>query len=267
MSYDFPLRWRFGFSRSVHDMGTISLDVGSVGHAASYAGSYHILAMGRHYDEYVVAGSSRLGISGMAGLPAAHPYKMIGGKVRASGVTGNIGEAVTGIVARRVFGLAVSEIGHLNLRRPGKRRKTPDFVLRFGSRLASHPHIAADWPRGLGHGPEWWPVESKARNTPQQMESAIAEGFKQLLTYWHILAASPAPFPDHSGFGCVCVFIFEPPENARAWRPGSHQVLIAVFAPRDQGRLVDRLRGLSFRDVSNKNFDFSGFRDDFHGRQ
>ncbi len=50
--------------------------------------------MGRHYDDYVVTDHT-LGLPAIVGIPVAHPYERLTGKIRAAGVTGNIGDPST----------------------------------------------------------------------------------------------------------------------------------------------------------------------------
>src|SRR5262245_25043820 len=89
-------------------VGLIQLNAGSIGGSAAWAGSYHILEMARHYDEYVVTGMLP-SLPVIPGFPVTHPYRRLASKIRAAGVTGNIGESVAAIVARRRFGLALTD--------------------------------------------------------------------------------------------------------------------------------------------------------------
>src|ERR1700687_3451743 len=91
--------------------GSIVLDVPKVGATSSWAGSYHVLSMGRHYDDYVITGYMP-SLPPITGIPAAHPYQRLAGKVRATGVTGNIGEAIAAIFARECVRAAIREIAH-----------------------------------------------------------------------------------------------------------------------------------------------------------
>ena len=84
-----PVRIQLGILGHREPLNPIQLDVGSVGAASSWAGSYHVLAMGRHYDDYVVTGS-QINLPPIAGFPVVHPYEKLTGKIRAPGVTGNI---------------------------------------------------------------------------------------------------------------------------------------------------------------------------------
>jgi hypothetical protein len=70
---------------------------------STYAGSYHILSMGRHFNAYVISSSGPPAIPHPTGLPHAYPYLALANKVRSAGVTGNIGEGVAGIVADAIF--------------------------------------------------------------------------------------------------------------------------------------------------------------------
>src|SRR6266849_5519652 len=112
-----PLRVQLGLGGRQQPAGTVRLGAESVGGAATWAGSYHILYMDRHYDDYVV--TPRLLMFPMiAGFPRVHPYQRLIGKIRAAGVTGNIGESVAALVLRRRLGLALTDMAPLQ---PGRR--------------------------------------------------------------------------------------------------------------------------------------------------
>lgn len=74
---------QLGIHGALHRLSPIWLDIGSVGAVSSWAGSYHVLVMGRHYDDYIVT-SRRIGLPQIAGFPSAHPYERLAGKIRAA---------------------------------------------------------------------------------------------------------------------------------------------------------------------------------------
>lgn len=203
------------------------LDVGSVGATSSWAGSYHVLAMGRHYDDYVVT-SRTIGLPVIAGFPLAHPYERLAGKIRAAGVTGNIGEAIAAIFARRYLGAQIGDIAHVRPCRPFRRRKAPDYLMRLGPLMpaALGPII----PTGASFTwPNWWPVESKARSTEAGSKAARGDALRQLLAYWSVLALSQ---PEVVGFGVIVALTYQPPREVR----------VNVILPRDRTRLTRALQ-------------------------
>lgn len=204
----------------------VLLDVGSVGAASSWSGSYHVLAMGKHYDDYVVTGRI-IGLPTIAGIPAAHPYERLTGKIRAAGVTGNIGEAVAAIFARRHLKAGIDDIAHVRPRRPFRRRKSPDYLMRLNAVMPGL--FAAVLPKGTSFSwPEWWPVESKARSTKTGSNAGRKDALKQLVAYWCLLANSA---PKVIGYGVIVSLTYQPPRELRA----------NVIVPCDQSRLVAEL--------------------------
>jgi len=207
-------------------LGVTWLDSASVGAVSAWAGSYHVLAMGRHYDDYVIT-SRILGLPAIPGMPPAHPYERLAGKIRDAGVTGNIGEAIAALVARRFFGVAITDIAHVRPRRPFRRRKAPDYLMRLGHLM---PGVFAPViPIGPSFAwPNWWPVESKARSAPSGCVTARREALRQLTAYWSILVASQ---PQVVGFGVIVTLTYRPPREVRA----------SVILPSSQGNLVSEL--------------------------
>lgn len=203
------------------------LDVGSVGAASSWSGSYHVLAMGRHYDDYAITGRL-IGLPPISGFPVAHPYERLTGKIRAAGVTANIGEAIAAIFARRHLNAGIGDIAHVRPRRPFRRRKSPDYLMRLND-LMPGP-FAAVLPSGNPFSwPEWWPVESKARSTKAGSDAGRRDALRQLVAYWCLLANSQ---PSVVGYGIIVGLTYKPPREVRA----------SLILPRDQARLVTELQ-------------------------
>ena len=205
------LKIQLGLNGPQRTLSPIQLDVGSVGAASSWSGSYHVLAMGRHYEEYVIT-SRLIGLPQIAGLPITHSYASLGHKIRAAGVTGNIGESIAALFARRCQSAGVGDIVHIKPRRQFGRRKSPDYLMNLGhlmprpfaSVLSSVP--APTWP-------VWWPVESKARSTRAASIAARNDALKQLVAYWTALASSQ---PTVVGFGEIVTFTYKRPREVRA---------------------------------------------------
>jgi hypothetical protein len=205
----------------------IRLDPNSVGTTSSWAGSYHVLAMGRHFDDYFVTGKT-IELTPISGIPAAHPYEQLAGKIRAAGVTGNIGETIAAIFARRYLFASIGDIALLRPRRPFKQRRSPDYIMRLGSLIPGlfKPIVPKAFPLAW---PEWWPVESKARSTDSGCDQARRDALKQLVTYWTLLVKSQ---PGVVGFGLVVAFKYQRPRELR----------VTLILPRDQGQLAQALQ-------------------------
>ena len=222
-----------GFRGAVRRLASTWLDSASVGAASSWAGSYHVLAMGRHYDDYVIS-SRVLRFSPIPGFPAAHPYERLAGKIRAAGVTGNIGEAIAAIIAVRFFGAAVSDIAHVRPRRPFRVRKAPDYLMRLGPLMPGVFGVVM--PTGqIFSWPDWWPVESKARTTARACDQARREALRQLIAYWATLAGSQ---PQLVGFGVIVTLCYRAPREVR----------VSILLPSNRARLVAAFAGSSEQD-------------------
>jgi hypothetical protein len=230
---------QLGLRGATTPIGPTWLDAASMGAASAWAGSYHVLAMGRHYDDYVVTGRI-LRLPPIPGIPVAHPYERLSGKIRAAGVTGNIGEAVAALVARRFLYAPIADIAHVRPRRPFRRRKAPDYLMRLGPLL---PGVFAPVlpPGATFSWPDWWPVESKARTTENGCADARREALAQLTAYWSILVSSR---PDLIGFGIIVTLRYWPPREVRASiiLPAAQQSLAREFGNTSPNLDVDRIR-------------------------
>ena len=218
-----PLSIQLGLNGSVKRLRPIFLDAGAIGATSSWAGSYHVLVMGRHYDDYVVT-LRALRFPPIVGLPPAHPYERLTGKIRAAGVTGNIGEAIAAIFATRYLGARIADVTHIRPRRPFRRRKAPDYLMRLGRLM---PGVFQDIVPSIGPipWPMWWPVESKARSTEAGANAGQRDALRQLVAYWSLLARSR---PQVVGFGMIVTFAYQPPR----------QIRVALVIPRNQVRIV-----------------------------
>ncbi len=199
--------------------GSIYLDCASINHEAEMLGVYHILSMGEHYDQYVVT-PRLLSLPVVAGYPhAPHPYEMMTSKIAAAGVTGNIGEAATACLARRVLELNIADIAHIRPVKAFSRRKAPDYVLRARSRVREVFDIV--WPHTVNHDPMWWPTESKARKTVTSAAQGRTDALRQLAAYWYAIGKAQ---PADVGFGLVVTFQY----SIR------RRLLVSIIVPRDQ---------------------------------
>jgi hypothetical protein len=221
------VRVQLGIRGSRRQANPLVLDVGSVGAASSWSGSYHVLAMGRHYDDYVITGRL-VGLAPISGFPVAHPYERLTGKIRAAGVTGNIGEAIAAIFARRHLNAGIGDIAHVRPRRPFRRRKSPDYLMRLNN-LMPGPFATILPPSSSFSWPDWWPVESKARSTTAGSDAGRRDALNQLVAYWCLLVNSQ---PGVVGYGVIVSLTYKPPREVRA----------CLILPRDQARLVTGLQ-------------------------
>lgn len=221
------LRIQLGlFGKSVK-LNPIKLDIVTINSTSSWAGSYHILSMGQHYDDYII--TDMLGtLPQLAGLPTSHPYRRLTGKIRAGGVTGNIGEVVAAIFARQHLKIGIDGIAHIKPHRPFKKSKSPDYALKIGDIFPSV--FSKIVPSGVGvTTPAWWPAESKARNSMTAAANGREEALRQLFGYWSLLAVSQ---PSTVGFGMIVVFRYKP----------TREVRVNLILPLHQTDLVEEIK-------------------------
>jgi hypothetical protein len=222
-----PVRVQLGLYGKSKKLRSVGLDVASIDATSSWAGSYHVLSMGRHYDDYVMTGML-MSLPAIAGFPPAHPYERLAGKIRAGGVTGNIGEAIAAIFARRYLSAGVDKIAHIKPRQPFKRRKSPDYLMNIGI-LMPGPFKSILPPKFPKTWPEWWPVESKARNNEKASSDGRRDALRQLFAYWDLLMAAQ---PQLVGYGLIVVFKYQ----------AEREVRVNIILPADQARLISEMK-------------------------
>lgn len=217
---------QLGLAGVIHVLPPIWLDAAGVGSAASWSGSYHVLQMGNHYDDYVVTGRI-IALPPIAGIPPAHPYGRLTGKIRAAGVTGNIGECGAALFARRYLGAAIGDIAHTRPRQPFRHRRAPDYMMRLGALMPAQfgpiipNRFTLTWPN-------WWPAESKARSSDGAIRKGRRDALRQLVTYWSLIAFTQ---PTAVGFGLIVTLTYRPPREMRAslFLPCNQPALIAAL--------------------------------------
>jgi hypothetical protein len=147
--------------------------------AGDYAGSTHILEMGRHFDDYTRDDWEAPTFPAINGLPTSPGMQQLKMKARSPGVTGNIGEGLAGIVARQTLACDVKDIAHLVVK---SKQKTPDFLIRHTNGIRSLLMSAMPGLAGR-YLPAWWPLESKIRSDGLN-NGAVNEGLRQLGSLW-----------------------------------------------------------------------------------
>lgn len=211
----------------VDDMALDSVRVNSI---SRLAGSYHVLEMGRHFDDY----------TGGAALPQLVPqkyfqnlqssqvYAPLDRKLRAAGVTANIGEALGALVARKIMNRKLREVAHLTTKGKYRNRKAPDYLIQLGKTLPAALQIDAELT-AINAGPGWWPAESKARNRPSRR--SLKDALAQIIAYWWSLLNGPAE--KEIGYGVIFHYLYA----------GTFpQIDIHILAPANQARLLAYLK-------------------------
>lgn len=210
-----------------HVSDTLDIKSAEVDAASGYAGSCHVLEMGRHYSEYARYRGQFPRFPRVPGFPKSHYLRRLSTKARASNITGNIGEIVGGLVAEITLCIDPGGIAHL---KESNSARTPDYLLlstpKFEAILKDIVPALAVPPAPVL--PPWWPMESKARRGG--VKAAVREGLKQLAVYWYRTRHSHIR---RAGYGIVVGTELERPRR----------VCVHVFAPADQAGLIAHLRG------------------------
>jgi hypothetical protein len=200
VTFDFKQNVYLGFKLQTWPVSlsidqTLSVSSIDIETAGEYAGSSHILEMGRHYEEYVRSHWGAPDFLPITGFPPGLPLRPLEMKARSAGVSGNIGETLAGIVASRVLGCPASEIAHLVVR---SKQKTPDFLIHSSSGFQSflEPIMPSSSTLTM---PPWWLMESKTRSATINND-AVREGLRQLASVWYEMRVDE---PEVVGFGVV----------------------------------------------------------------
>lgn len=204
---------------------------------AGYAGSCHVLEMGRHYSEYVRYRGRYPAFRSVPGFPTGNYLRQLDSKSRASNVTGNIGEIVAGIVARRTLKIDIGGIAHL---KANTFSQTPDYLL---SPTTEFEQVLVDIQPTLAGAtfPDWWPMEAKARASDRWKDAAM-EALRQLTAYWYFNCVAA---PQRVGYGVVVATQFERPRRVR----------VLVFVPLDQAGLITYLKSFGLYEDYRNDFD------------
>lgn len=229
MEFEFWLA--VGADAPVRRVRRMQITTASLNGVSSFAGSYHILEMGRHFADYY-ARPRRLALpvssSPIPSFPPNIPFVPLKDKTRSPGVTANIGEALAGLIGRREFGLGPRRVVHIV---PASGNvKCPDFMFRFDpvprsfyGMLRRGGYSSAS----LRAAPVWWPVEAKARG-----EDGEKDGFEkaliQLSAYWWKMAETQSNLTE-MGYGLIanCLADNAPPV-----------IRVHLLIPKDQSRVT-----------------------------
>jgi len=234
-----PVVVRSAFSNSEHSLGTLLITPNEIQQSSGVFGSSYILRMGLHYQRYVVAGYLPNWTIVHGIYLSANPAPRMTTKNRSNSVTGNIGESVLGIVARRLLGaMNLLDVLPLNVTPVAK---CPDFRVRIT------PTFPPIFQTATGLNPtvtfSYWPAESKAVESAGRASVTLNKALLQLGTYWYERLHVE---PDVAGFGLVCCFIYKGIKAAPL-----QTIRLYVFCPSNQAGLrqrIDHFRKTNDRD-------------------
>lgn len=236
------VRVRSGLTGGDVPIGQILLRPSEVGTASELYSSTYILRMGLHYDRYVVSGYLPDFEAIRSLYSTANPAASTTKKVRAPSVTGNIGESIASLVARRKLGSR--RIGDIEPVIASSAAKAPDYLMRFRPMFPNSFQLATGIVNPqLGFGR--WPVESKAVATAGQATASVRKALQQLGTYWYMRDQAE---PGVVGFGIAVCLIYGGEAG------GDRLVRVHVFTPADQASL--RAEIASYRAANNNRAGF-----------
>jgi hypothetical protein len=241
---DVHLQLSIGLNGTPIQLSILRILGSQIDSTANYAGSNHILRMGSHFNTYIARSPPTLPVH--AWIPSGHPYKFLDSKLRAGGVTGNIGEMMTALIATRELGLHSSRIGHIQPRTG--RYKSPDYMLELNSVLPQRIMQRLPQTRRLTL-PNLWPVESKAREYSSGAASAAKAALRQLVVYWWQIRNR---CPQNIGYGMI---------NTFAYLQLNHPLTLIILLPHPRHRIRSILNRHNYPQLLNllKNWDHPEF--------
>ena len=199
-------------------IGQVMLDGPIVDGSASMFSSLHILAMDRHFDEYVDQPVVQY-FQQTHGIYTPSPQVRIqSAKQTANDITGSIGESLAAIVCRDILKLPSAAIEPLCVY---KRLKTPDFRISWD---ASN-HVGLIAPNFSSSLPTLWPLEAKMRKPMTRKAGLINAALAQLAAYWFYRGAHE---PSCVGFGLIAAYV-----------NGSNHIDVHMFLPAKQAELQE----------------------------
>jgi len=203
----------------------IPINDGTIGNTSEWAGSFHILSMGRQYRSYV--SESFPNYNPREELLPLDNFLTLSRKNPSQQVIGNFGECIGAIFARGRLGTPIKRIVPLITNRSIKR---PDFMMNLeGSNIRNEfidvipagqfPHLESL---------NWWPVEAKAssgQGAPAQKLRALT----QLLSFWKNEREN---LRLSVGYGLILTYVYKEPVR---------KVIASIILPRDPANLYREL--------------------------
>lgn len=226
---------KLAFSSDIELPNDLYINENHIDVTTDYAGSYHIFEMGRHYVEYCNDDTTFPSFSVLPSFPPSTIFQQLNKKTRAGGVTGNIGEIVSGIVAKRTLGFKTKDIAHLKVL--GNSR-TPDYLLcktqAFCNFLKS---VGIATQAQCNQFPRFWLMESKAK-TSGSINSNIKDAFRQIATCWFRMIGT---YEKGIGYGIAIGTTLH-----------RSSVTIHIFIPKNQNGFVTFLKSFPDKETFSK---------------
>lgn len=219
---EFKIQLQIGITGEQVELEPTRISGLSIGAISSWAGSCHILSMGEHFHDYITRDFLPL-LPNASSSGVTHLCSPLTSKLRSGSVTGNIGEGCAALLARRRLGLFPSDILHIKPKMCFSTYKCPDYVMRIGR---SFPAPFSKVVEGIecANVPEWWPVESKARNSKASKKRSHNDAFEQIKSYWWMISNVA---PSALGFGLITTLTYGE----------TRTIHLSILLPKDQAKL------------------------------
>jgi len=232
-----PVKVQLGINGTEKDGGFLPLDHQTIGNSSSWAGSYHILFMGRHYDDYIYRPTPEL--QSVLNFPKLGCFGRLTSKSKSQQVVGNIGECIAALLARDRLNADIADIALLTTT---AKRMRPDYLMNLeGSEIRS---LFAGVPldsRQLSYlaRKRWWPVESKATKRNDSIDSR-KKALKQLISFW---LKEKGELPEPVGYGLIVTFFYEDSDVEHE----PEKILVSLILPSDYSGLLEHFQNSKFK--------------------
>lgn len=232
-----PVKIQLGISGDEQDSGFLPIDEDTIGNSSSWAGSYHILSMGRHYDDYIYRPTPEM--QKVLDFPKLGCFGRLTSKTKSQQVVGNIGECVAALLARDRLNADISDIALLTTT---AKRMRPDYLMNLGGleirTLFSKVPLDTRQLNYLDRK-RWWPVESKATKRNDSKDSRV-KALKQLISFW-LKEKDKLPAP--AGYGLIVTFFYD--DSDLEHHP--EKILVSLILPSDPSGLLKQFENPNFR--------------------
>jgi hypothetical protein len=231
-----PVKVQLGIYGDGHSSGTLDLNEQTIGNSSSWAGSYHILSMGRHYHDYIYHPESELPTDQV--FPKLDTFGQLTSKIKSQQVVGNIGECIAALLARNRLSANVSDIVLLTM---NAKRMRPDYLMNLeGSQIRGLFYQLPLEEKQLSYFTDkrWWPVESKATKKIGSINSR-EKGLSQLISFW---AKEKESLQDSAGCALIVTFFYE--DSVRAHQ--EYEIWVSLILPWNRSDLITQLSDSKF---------------------
>jgi len=232
-----PVKVQLGINGAEEDSGSLDINEETIGNSSSWAGSYHILFMGRHYDDYIYHPAP--GLQSVLNFPKLSCFGRLTAKTKSQQVVGNIGECIAALLVRDRLNADIADIALLTTT---AKRMRPDYLMNLeGSEIRSlFSEVPLD-QRQLSYleRKRWWPVESKATKRNYNIDSRI-KALKQLISFW---LKEKGKLPEPVGYGLIVTFFYEDSDVEHE----PEKIVVSLILPSDYPGLMGQFKDPKFR--------------------